>query len=391
MNILFITPTLPFPPTDGHKIRVHSLLSHLAQKHRVFVASFLRTTEDSKTAGFAEMCAGIEFVRRNARYSVSKLMRGILGQNPFGVINYYDPAMVELVRNFVSREKIDVVQAESLFMAQYCVDLPCKKILNLHNIESLLVKRYAHEQANPLKRAYAEITWRKLEQYERKIFCKFDRILTCSSKEEEMVLQWSDRTQISTIPNGVDVQRCKLDRNSPVDQNRIVFVGRMDYHANIDAVDWFARETLPLIRAQRPNIQLQIVGGYPTKAVKMLGLIPGVQVTGFVDDVRVYLSAAACVVVPLRVGAGTRLKILEALAMGKAIVSTSIGAEGLDVTSGKELIIADDPEQFAEQVLCVLSDDILRTDLGIAGRELVEHRYSWEVIGAKLEQAYEHL
>jgi sugar transferase (PEP-CTERM/EpsH1 system associated) len=296
--------------------------------------------------------------------------------------------MMEVVSNLVTHEKIDVIQAESLFMGHFCVEMPCWKVLDLHNIESLLMRRYASEQRNLLKRAYAEITRMKLEKYEKAICGRFHHTLTCSSQEREIVANWHGNTHTALIPNGVDLQTYHLSEEASEEEDRVVFVGKMDYHANIDAVVWFARDILPLIRAHRPGVKFQIVGGFPTKEVQSLGRLPGIEVTGFVEDVRPYLSRATCVVVPLKIGAGTRLKIVEALALGKALVSTSLGAEGIEVKSGQEALLADDPQIFADQVLRVLRNLTLRRDLGRAGRSLVERHYSWDVIGSELQKVY---
>jgi glycosyltransferase involved in cell wall biosynthesis len=163
----------------------------------------------------------------------------------------------------------------------------------------------------------------------------------------------------------------------------------MDYFANVDGIRWFCKEVLPIVRACRPDVVFQIVGGYPTKEVQQLAIPDHVDVTGFVEDVRPYLRAATAVVVPLQVGGGTRLKILEALAMGKVVVTTSIGTEGIKAIPGEEILVADHPGEFAKQIVRALNNPALRSQVGIAGRRLVEKRYSWEKIGECLEEVYQ--
>jgi len=200
---------------------------------------------------------------------------------------------------------------------------------------------------------------------------------------------------VSVVPNGVDTDGYRsagdasLNGSSPQNSVRIVFVGRMDYHANVDAVQWFCRYVFPRIRCARPDVVLQIVGGHPTGAVRRLASPGSIEVTGFVPDVRPYLAAASVVVVPLRIGGGTRLKILEALAMGKAVISTALGAEGLEAVGGRDLLIANPPAEFADQVVAVLSDADLRARLGAAGRRLTVDTYDWSRIVRKLEGVYE--
>jgi len=201
--------------------------------------------------------------------------------------------------------------------------------------------------------------------------------------------------QVSVVPNGVDVHGYGAPGEVPLNgvghsgTPQIVFIGRMDYHANVDAVQWFCRDVLPRVRHMKPDVLLQIVGGHPTGAVLRLVAPGAVEVTGFVPDVRPYLLQASAVVVPLRIGGGTRLKILEALAMGKAVISTALGAEGLEAMGRRDLLIANSAEQFADEVVAVLADPDLRSRLGAAGRRLVVQKYDWNEIVRKLEQIYE--
>jgi glycosyltransferase involved in cell wall biosynthesis len=200
---------------------------------------------------------------------------------------------------------------------------------------------------------------------------------------------------VSVIPNGVDVeayaaQDIALPNGAvPPPGDRIVFVGRMDYHANVEGVRWFCRQVLPRIRAHRPRVLFQIVGGYPVPAISRLARAGEIEVTGFVRNVRPYVKEASVVVVPLRVGGGTRLKILEALALGKPLVSTTVGAEGIEAVPDRDLVIADHAQAFADEVVSLLSHPEKGAALGDAGRRLVESKYNWEYIVKNLETIYE--
>jgi len=391
MEILFLTANLPYPPTDGWKIRVFALLRHLSRRHRVSLVSFMRTTEDpSAVEALRAYCADLWVVPRDPRYSPWKLLLGLVGPTPFPVLNYRDKQMRGLLSEVLQNRTFDIVQAESLAMAQYCSALASVTILDLHNIESLLIKRYARQEHNLLKRGYAEVTWRKLAAYERKACKRFTHCLTCSEEDQRLVQEQAGVVRVNVIPNGVDLQAYAPDGIPLAPFNRLVFVGRMDYHANVDGVVWFCREILPYIRRRKPDVVFQIVGGYPTEEVRRLASPGKIEVTGFVEDVRPYLKGATAVVVPLRVGGGTRLKILEALAMGKAVISTSLGAEGISVVGGREILLADDPKKFAEKVLEVLGNPALQMSLRFAGRQLVEERYSWTSIGKSLQEVYQH-
>jgi sugar transferase (PEP-CTERM/EpsH1 system associated) len=390
MNVLFLTANFPYPPTDGAKIRIFSLIRHLAKRHRIKLISFIRTTEKpSAVEGMYKYCHQVWAIPRDVAYKPGKLLRGLVGTLPFPVVNYWDRSMARLVNYVTNQESFDIVQAESLEMVQYTFPITDRTVLDLHNIESELMMRYAKEEPNLLKRAYANITSKKLAAYENKMCRQLRRCLTCSEEDRQLLQKRTGVEHIDVVPNGVDLDNYSLNGSARSSTNRIVFVGRMDYHANVSGIRWFFREVLPNIRAQWPNIVFQIVGGNPTEEVRKMARPGEIEVTGAVDDVRPYLREASAVVVPLKVGGGTRLKILEALAMGKAVVSTSIGAEGLRIDAGTEVLIADRPEQFAEETIRVLANADLRESLGKAGRQLVERLYSWETIGQRLESIYE--
>lgn len=394
MRLLFVTGTLPYPPTDGWKIRVFALLSGLAQRHSVSVVSFVRRIDDALAVErLRDQGIDLHVVSRDHRYAPSKLFQGLVGRTAFPILNYRDERMTHLLQQVLQSDRFDIVQVESLHMAQYCLELPQPIVLDLHNIESLLMKRYAKQEPNPLKRLYAEITWRKLATYERDVCGRFTHCLTCSD-EERVLLQTRSRVdRVSVIPNGVDINAHPgadwTIQQSLELRERIVFVGRMDYHANIEGVRWFCRSVWPRIRAACPGAIFQIVGGHPIPAISRLARAGEIEVTGYVTDVRPYVHDASVVVVPLRIGGGTRLKILEALAMEKALVSTTVGAEGIEAVPSRDLVIADRSEDFADHVISLLAQPEVRRKLGAAGRRLVQRQYNWANIVENLEDIYE--
>ena len=456
MDILFLTRDLPYPPTDGWKIRVFSLIQQLSRRHRVSLVSFMRTTENPDDVhGLEPYCEQIRVVPRVHWYSPWKVLLGLVGPNALPIVAYQDRQMLDTLKSITKGRKFDIVQAESLHMAQYALGLPAPAVLDLHNIESTLMKRAADTQKEPFTRGYMGLTGRKLATYERGVCRRFAFCLTCSEEDRRELASEAGVERIAVIPNGVDLQSyasegvlnppagaesparlrqgfggsaeagkhesqrrrkgepepsapgssrarsegalsgktwgpAAMEEDQPRQANRLVFVGRMDYRPNVDAVRWFSREVLPRIREQIPNAVFQIVGGHPTKAVERLAARNRIEVTGFVEDVRPYLKEATAVVVPLRAGGGTRLKILEALAMGKAVVSTSVGAEGIEAVPQRDLLIGDDPEAFASQVVRVIEDKNLRRSLGQAGRKLTEEKYGWDSIARDLERVYEN-
>ncbi|WP_447977167.1 glycosyltransferase [Candidatus Nitrospira bockiana] len=392
MKLLFLTGTLPYPPTDGWKIRVFAFLRALAERHDVSVVSFYRPIDEALAADrLREHGVDLHVIPRSPRYSPVKLAQGLFAKTAFPILNYHHPQMAEAVKAVLRRHEIDLIQAESLHTAQYALGHGVPAVLDLHNIESLLMKRFARQIPNPFKRLYAEVTWRKLATYERQVCPAFTHCLTCSDEERVLLQTCANVERVSVVPNGVhaaSVAEAQPD-GATEDRERVVFVGRMDYHANVEGVRWFCHRILPRIRARRPNVLFQIVGGHPVPAISRLAYPGMIEVTGFVTDVRPYLAKARAVVVPLRIGGGTRLKILEALAMGKAVVSTTLGAEGIEAVPGRDLMIADRPDDFAARVITVLEDGDVRRRLGAAGRRLAATKYDWGHIVKTLEGVYE--
>jgi sugar transferase (PEP-CTERM/EpsH1 system associated) len=390
MEILFVTGNLPYPPSDGWRIRVYMLIRHLSRLHRISLVTFIRTSEDIALAeGLRKYCAEIRLIPRNPRYSPLKLLRGVLGATAFPVLSYQDSRMSNTIKSMLNARRFDLVQAESLQMAQYCTNLAMHTVLDLHNIESLVMKRYAEFQRNPLKQWYAHHTSTKLAAYERQICAQFDRCLTCSDEDRDRLHALAGVVRTSVIPNGVDVEAFKADMRVETTTNSILFVGRMDYHANVDGIRWFCREVFPLLLRNRSDLTLKIVGTNPTEEVRRLAVPRQIEVTGYVEDTRPFLKKASVVIIPLRIGGGTRLKLLEAFAMGKAVVSTTVGAEGIAASPNKEILLADSAEQFADQTHTALMDGALRARLGIAARRFVELRYDWEAIVGRLNAVYD--
>jgi len=297
-------------------------------------------------------------------------------------------AMQKMVRKLIPEKKIDLIFCDSVY---YAVNLPSSKtrvVLNEHNLESKLLERALIFKKNPLSRFLLTDQLRKLKKYEEETWPFSDLVLMCSEIDrKEAECRCSKDVRFSVIPNGVDVSFFHLpDRDIP-EINKIIFTAEMGWYPNVDAVLYFDKYIYPFIKKEVPDIQIDIVGKNPDLKVKELAMRDSsFRVTGFVDDIRPYVYSSAVYIVPLRIGSGTRLKILEAMAMGKAVVSTTIGAEGIEVTDGKDIFIADDPREFADRVIDLLKNPDKRKAMGLNGRKLVEQKYTWEVIGEKLEQ-----
>jgi polysaccharide biosynthesis protein PslH len=360
-----------------------------------FSTSAISTAWHGKV-GFEEELDCI-LVPRPATYSLSNLLRGLAGPLPVTVLNFTTAAMRVELERILGSEPFDLVQMEGVHLYSYLPTIAaapgCPRVIaDWHNIESELIRRYS-ENLSPLlpTRWYAARTARLVESLEPILLEQCQANLVCSERERQVLLARSPGATIRVVENGVDaggpvpVPKARLERRD------LVFVGSMDYHANIDAALYFAREIWPALHQRRPDLRFVIVGSRPTPEVLALGRQAGIVVTGTVDSVGPYYDAALAAVVPLRVGSGTRLKVLEAMAAGVPVISTSLGAEGLAVTEGKHLILADTPAAFTSAVVRLAGDDAEWMQIAIAGRELAASRYDWSGIAASLYEFYEEV
>jgi glycosyltransferase involved in cell wall biosynthesis len=267
----------------------------------------------------------------------------------------------------------------------------CSKVLFTHNVEATIWRRHYEVATNPLWKALSWREWKRMEAAERKYLGKADHVLAVSETDRNTFAAFLDPQKLTVIPTGADT-----DFFRPTDENEIpnsmVFVGSMDWLPNEDAMFYFVNEILPMILRQVPNATLSIIGRSPSSRLKTLvSRHPEIKLTGRVDDVRPYLARGAVSVVPLRIGGGTRLKIFEAMSMGKAVVSTSVGAEGLPVSNGVQFLLADDAATFAECTVTLLCSPTKRGKLGTAARNLVEQKYSWTAVAKDFASALENV
>jgi glycosyltransferase involved in cell wall biosynthesis len=272
--------------------------------------------------------------------------------------------------------------------------LPCPAILFTHNVESEIWRRHAETARNPVSRRLLQAQWRRMLRFERAALGRFDLVLAVSDADRQTfgrLFPGALTAPVHVVPTGVDTAYFApmYDRHSK--PAHLVFTGSMDWLPNEDGMQYFVREILPRIRQFEPDATLSIIGRSPTPAVRRLANDHGVRVTGSVDDVRPYVADGSVYVVPLRIGGGTRLKIFEAMAMGRAVVSTTVGAEGLPVTPGEHIVVADEPQHFAETVVRLVRDDEMRRRLEIEARKLVVERYDWSAVARDFEDALERV
>lgn len=296
-----------------------------------------------------------------------------------------------LLQDLFNREKFDIVQVHQAYLAGSLPEnTPARTLLDMHDVLSDHERRVMDSKKRPTHRIQGWLEWQKMRRFERKMVRRFDHCLTVSENDRHSISRLTRRDDISIVSNGVDVDYF-LPCDGREQPNHLVFTGSMNYPPNAEAIRWFYRDIFPSIRKKVPGVSLTVVGWEPPPDVIALNDDPAVTVTGYVDDVRPYLAQAAVVIVPILSGSGTRLKILDAWAMGKTVVSTSLGAEGLAIEPGSNILLADEPAAFARSVARLLSDSSMCYELGQAGRELVLQQYSWSAIADELNEVYIHL
>ena len=335
-------------------------------------------------------------VNRNAGYSLGKVLRGAMGSTPLPLLNYTTNEMKQALAALLSEQEFDFVQVESIHLMNYLPMIRAARkrplvICDWHNVESELMRQYGESEGNFARRAYARRTARLMNEAEQEALREFDAHIVVSEEDAERLLRMNSAARVFVIENGVDPAYYGDTQDESNTKNRIIFVGSMDYHANIDAAVNFARNVWPILHDKKPELTFTIVGRDPAPTVRELSSIAGLEVTGSVEDVRPFYHEAIAAVVPLRVGGGSRLKILEAMAAGVPVVSTTIGAEGLKVGDGENILLADNDQDLVDKIVSVIDDENLRTRLVAAAHALIAERYDWSKLGVTLTSVYTKL
>lgn len=398
MRILFLTPQFPYPPHQGTSLRNYHLIARLARRHRVCLLS-LREPEQSMDDAvvLSDLCEWVESVLVPTRSGALRLRQMLTSRLPDMAWRLWSPAFQECLRRRLAESAYDVVQVEGIELARYLSLIEAARprpliVYDDHNAEWLLQKRACLADLRILRRwpaaLYSLVQWQRLKTFEADACRRADRVVVASEADRRAVQAIAPQVAPHVVPNGVDLAEY-THYQGPVERYDLVFTGKMDYRPNIDAMLWFCQQVLPLIRQRRPETSLAIVGQRPHARLAPLRSLPRVTVTGWVPDIRPYLAGATLYVAPLRVGGGTRLKLLQAMAMGVPVVTTTLGAEGFPVQHDEHLLLADTPEQFALAVLDLLDDAARRARLATAAQKFVRAAYSWEALVPQLEALYQ--
>jgi sugar transferase (PEP-CTERM/EpsH1 system associated) len=391
MKILFLNKRLLFPANSGGRIRTMNVVRYLARQHDVTYLCNLQPHDADHVS--AMQALGVRLVtvpwretpRGSARF-YGELTANLFSPYPFNVDKDYDPQLRHRAAQLLAEDEYDLVICDFVQMARNVLGLACPvSVLFEHNVEAQIFARHAQTDRSAARRWYMALQASKMKRFEAQAGRGFDLVIAVSDTDRRVFEQEYGWQNVHTIDTGVDVE---YFRPFPgVEQaERVVFIGSLDWLPNEEGLEFFVRDIWPEIRRQRPDALFQIVGRSPSAAIGRLAAAPGVELVGAVPDVRPYVAAASLVVVPLRIGGGTRIKIFEAMAMGKAVVSTTLGAEGLAVTSGDNVMLADAPADFAASVVSLLADQSRRASIGARARSLVEQNFSSETVGRQFEQ-----
>ena len=396
MRILWLKSDLLLPLDKGGKLRTWNLMRHLARRHDIVYLAFKdpgQPTADIE--GMREVAAHVETVTRtdppkgSLRFYADAALH-VLDPLPYAIGKYRSREFQRRLQRLLESQSFDLLVCDFLVPAVNLPErLPCPAVIFTHNVESEIWRRHAQTRSGLLGRWLYEAQYRRMLRFEAKTLARFDGILAVSDADRQAlgaIYPDAVRQPAYVVPTGVDTEYFSPAPSAPSGRT-LVFTGSMDWLPNEDAMQFFCRDILPLIRAEEPQVTLSIVGRAPTPTVKRLADTHGVVVTGGVDDVRPFMQDAAVYIVPLRIGGGTRLKIFEAMSMGKAVVSTTVGAEGLPVVAGEHVVLADEPTAFARAVVSLLRDTDQRARLETAGRALVLERYDWSAVAGALEAA----
>jgi polysaccharide biosynthesis protein PslH len=429
MRILHFVPKDCLPVNTGAKLRNYYFARELAAKANVTYLSFAEniianqdnspTRKDETFSPLESFCKQVITLPYEKGYTLSKIVRGLVGRYPLTVLNYTTDAMAEALRRTLDENDFDIVHVEGLLLAAYLPIIRAAKshplvVCDWHNVDSEVMQRYSKHAPSLAQKSYAFLTGKRLQILEKQSLTLFDGHFVVSQRDRKKLLEIVPDARVFVADNGVDSlfysdqpienayalwrqQKAAPDElkafnenvfNLPIKRNRLLFVGSMDYHANAEAVDKFAKEVWPKVFARTPQIRFTIVGRHPSAEIRALAKLPGIEVTGTVEDVRPYYREAVAAVVPLRIGGGSRLKILEAMAAGVPVISTRLGAEGLEVKHKQNILLAEWGEDFSRAVFEIIENKTLQQDIRQNARSFVHQRYDWSAIGKTLFDSY---
>jgi polysaccharide biosynthesis protein PslH len=398
MKILLLTQVLPYPPDSGPKVKTWNLIKYLSRRHQVTLVSFVRGDQSADARVLEQYCKEIHTVpiERSFRIDAGYMALSFMKRQSFLMLRDDRAAMRRLIDHLADTMRFDVVHADQLNMAQYAMRVPgARRILDAHNALWLLYRRLWQTMPTGPKKWLLGRDWRLLKHYEGQVLHRFNATLAVSEEDKSALQEAAQSVEnmgpanITVIPITVDTDEFAPVQRLPKAEH-ILHMGTMYWPPNVDGVLWFIKEIFPILRAQRPEVIFDIVGARPPSELTDHSRPEnGINVTGYVEDPLPYLQQAGAVIVPLRAGGGMRVKILNALAQGLPVVTTTIGCEGIPVRNGAHLLVADTPQDFAAAVLRLLDDRAFAEGLGQRGRQFIQSHFDYRVAYQALENVYQ--
>ena len=393
MNILFLSTENPYPPDCGHHLRTLNILELLAKQNKIYFLGFSqKESELQYIPNIKPFCETVDiFLIPRKGYNLKFLFvafKNLFSKNPLVAQRYFLKSAQNKISELIKNYPIDFVHVDmlalGLFRKNYN-DIPT--ILTNHNVESLRLFRWMKQEKNLVIKAYLYYQYRKLRKFEKTICPQFDRCITVSKEDNRYLIELCRKDNFAIIPNGVNIDYFKPQKTK-IEADKLVWVGAMDGPYNADAVDYFLEEILPLIQEKVPQVKIDFLGRGATKKLKEASQNPNIKIHGFVEDVRPYINRAAVYIAPIRSGSGTKIKVLNALSLGKAVVTTPVGAEGIDVIDNENIMIANTPREFADKTIHLLQHPKETIIMGNKGRQLIEETYDWKIIERDMTNLY---
>lgn len=388
LRVLMVTSGLPHPPISGAAIRIHQFARHLAARHHLTLLSYGGIEHNDSVNALRACGMDVVLVAAPSRSfkRATQLISLLTSRSHLGGM-FHTRALQVVLDSMLAGREYDAVIVEGSLLMRHRFPSGTPLVLDEHNLEFEALERTARMESSPLRKFFNSAEAVKFKSEEMAAWLRADLCLFTSKREADLTRTLRPETAALAVPNGVDLEYFRPSA-AQTEPGSIVFTGTLAYRPNVDAVNHLVREILPRVHRLRPDAVLTVVGGGVPRSIKRLAG-PRVVVTGRVPDVRPFVQRAAVMVAPLRIGSGTRLKVLEALASGKAMVSTTLGCEGIEVNGGEHLSIADDPQGFADDVVRLLNDPAAAAAMGARGRALVERLYGWPALAADMERALE--
>jgi len=396
MHAVIVSEEPCYPPNAGNRIRTLNLMLHLARRHRITYICRDQGTGTAEEARTYLQGHGIETIvvpdpihASKGPFYYFRLAANLLSRVPYSVKRHNSSRIHQAMRELAGRDPVDLWQFEWLPYLDGLQGLPgSRSVMIAHNVEALIWQRYHETETQPLKRWYIRRQWRKMQTFERRIYHQATKVVAVSDEDANLIQRLYGVPHVAVVDNGVDnahFQAILAERNP----KQILFLGALDYRPNQDAVRLLLDDVFPAVQARHPDARLVLVGRNPPDWLRqrVTGLSP-VELHGDVPDVRPYLASSGLMAVPLRVGGGSRLKILEALAAGLPVVATAVGAEGLHLTAGRDLVLVERTEEMARALIQALDEPAALQRIAEQGRQVVQQRYDWSVLAEKLEQVW---